>query len=190
MPPAVDEAPRRRAVGFLDEPRRPVDARRAGARAAHRSRYSRTRFPALVGGMPKVTRQSSVSAISNARRTQRRNCATSSMVWSAGNTAIAAPGSRRAMCAAASARHAAVPRAARLDEQVPRGSAGSWRRTSARVLGRRHDARCARGTTPRNRCAVACSSVSRPVDRQELLRTPARLCGQKRVPAPPAMITA
>src|SRR5947207_6246338 len=140
--------------------------------------------------MPKVTSTSVDSATSNPSLRSFRNCATGSMAWSDGSTAITASGPSCEMSAAASATAGAV--------FLPSGS-GMMRAGASPLSSRAACLASASEVTASTRLGptttltlsqVSASKVCGPSSGRNCLGCASRLKGQRRSPLPPANSTA
>ncbi len=124
-----------------------------------------------------------------ASATQRANSSIGEMSWSDASTSIAASGSWSSRISAARPMHAALSRPAGSATVCAAESRGSCRRTSsacAALVITRNDSG---GKEDSNRETVCWIMLPSPKMRINCLGLCRRLRGQKRVPAPPAMIT-
>ena len=130
------------------------------------------------------------STNSTAYCTAARNCSSVSMTWSAGMTTMTASGSRRRQMAAERPMHGAVSRLHGSPITDCGGKLDNCSLTEAASRSLVSTKMRSAGTMAPNRSSVAWSMVRPPAKSSNCLGRAARLAGQNRVPAPPAMITA
>ena len=126
-----------------------------------------------------------------AARTAARNAGTSLTSWSAAKEPITAVGSRSAITAAARPIAAHESRGAGSTRMLSAGSSGSCRATAAACATPVTTIVVAGAASPASRATVACNNEADvPVSGCRNLGLPARDSGHRRVPLPPAGMTA